>query len=250
MSGPLFTAKHAPRRRRQGVPAAPTGVFSLTNPKFRITRGSTNRHRRQLTETFGSARCVFQCSATAAPDRLRCPPPDCPQRFSATQIFPGDPVLGNWRRLVTVPSGCPRSTRGYFLQLPPAPPQDPSAGTGAAPIDGIAGGAKEDATGDITTGATASKRASGRNESDVKSEVREVLSEGALCKRCHKLGIAKREGGRNFVLVIGRQCGHGHWRSAQHDCCCSACAPSGQQVTLSTRSMYLHSIESAVLATY
>lgn len=64
--------------------------------------------------------------------------------------------------------------------------------------------------------ANSSKCASGRNSSDVKSELSEVLCVGAFCKHCDKLDIAKREVDDMLVLVMGQHFNHSFIRSAQY----------------------------------
>lgn len=86
----------------------------------------------------------------AVPGRLRRPRPDWPQRFPATTSLPGDPVMGRFRSCLTDPAVFLRSTRGYFSQLPSAPPHDPLAEMGAEPVDGVTGGAMESATGPMS----------------------------------------------------------------------------------------------------
>lgn len=125
--------------------------------------------------------------------RIRFPRPICRHRFPATRSFSGDPDLAQQPRLFPVPTlAAPDHPAGTPGSSPHPPPQDLRTGTGATPLGESTGGATAGATGALCVGAAASKSASGRETSRIKSAFREVFGEGAFGK--HSNDLSKGEG--------------------------------------------------------
>lgn len=97
-------------------------------------------------------------------------------------------------------------------------------------MDGSAGSESAGPTGDLLVEATISEARLWQEKSSPSAflpearlrgrcpHTRDVLGEGAFCKHCDKLGMAKGEWDGMLVMMMGLQCSHSRRRSAQHDC--------------------------------